>query len=93
MLALNRDKGYTVAPHIHVPKKRVTRTLQECLYIRTGRVRIDMYGTDHKLFTHFYLKAGDVFIFLRGAYGLTYMEKSEILEVKNGPFKDDKKLL
>lgn len=80
-------------PHIHTPSKRVTSVLQECLVVRKGRVRIDMYGTDHKFFKRFYLKTGDIFIYLRGAYGLTYMEPSEILEVKNGPYRNDKKLI
>ena len=90
LLTLKYPKGSHLKPHIHLSQKRITSHLQECFIVRKGRVRIDLYGPDKKFFKYVYLKAGELFIALAGGHGFHIMEDTEMVELKNGPFKDDK---
>jgi hypothetical protein len=90
LLTLKHPKGTYLKAHVHIPRKRITRHLQECFIVRKGKVRVDLYGPDKNLFKHIYLKAGELFIALTGGHGFHVMEDVEMIELKNGPFKDDK---
>lgn len=90
VLAIKRKKGEVVASHTHLPRKRVTETLQECLLVRKGKVRVSLYGLDRKLFKIIVLKKGEVLILLKGGHALEFLENTEIIEVKNGPYREDR---
>ncbi|MBM3777552.1 MAG: hypothetical protein FJW23_04830 [Acidimicrobiia bacterium] len=93
VLTMKDAKGTDLAAHRHVPRRRVTERLQECLIVRRGRVRVDLYGAHRKAFARVTLKAGDVFVLRRGGYGIRVLEDAELIEVKNGPYLPDKALL
>ena len=93
LVTLKHKKGAYLKAHAHVPKRRVTARLQECLYVKKGRIRLDLYGTDKKCFKRIYLKVGDLYFSLRGGIGIHVLEDAEMLEFKNGPFKEDKVLI
>lgn len=93
VVSLKHPKGKYLLAHAHSPKKRVTHSLQECLIIKKGKVKIDLYSPDKKLFKRIYLNQGDLFILMNGGYGIHMMEDSELIEVKNGPFVEDKILI
>lgn len=92
-VTLRHDKGKHLLAHTHAPKRRVTTRLQECLIVRKGRVRVDLFGPDGKMFKKITLGEGDSFILQNGGYGIHMLEASELIEVKNGPFIEDKVLL
>jgi len=93
MLTLKHQKGTYLKAHMHKSKKRVTKNLQECLIVLKGRIKIDLYGKDKKLFKSIFLNQGQVFILLSGGYGIHVMKDAELIEVKNGPFIEDKILI
>ncbi len=93
VLVHKRQKGKSTKAHMHAPKKRVTQKLQECLVVMKGKIKIDLYGPDKKLFKSIYLAIGQVLIFMNGGHAVHLLEDSEIVEVKNGPFVEDKILL
>ena len=93
MLTLKHPKGKYLLAHMHAPKKRTTSRLQECLIVRKGRVKIDLYGSDKKMFRSIFLNAGEAFILMNGGYGIHIMKDAEMVELKNGPFIEDKVLL
>ncbi len=90
LLTLKYPRGSYLKAHRHLPRKRITNHLQECFIVRKGRVRLDLYGPDKKFFKYIYLKAGELFIALAGGHGFHIMEDAEMIELKNGPFKNDK---
>jgi hypothetical protein len=92
IVTLKHQKGAYLKAHGHRPRQRVTERLQECLIVRKGRIKLDLYGPDKKLFKHLFLATGDFFISMGGGIGIHFMADSEIIEVKNGPFKEDKVL-
>ena len=93
IVALKHPKGAYLKAHAHRPRKRVTASLQECLFVRKGKVKLDLYGPDKKLFKNLFLKAGQIFLLMRGGIGIHILENAELFEAKNGPFKEDKILL
>lgn len=93
LVTLKHSKGKYLLAHTHRPIKRQTAKLQECLVVKKGRIRIDLYGPDKKMFKKLNLKTGDLFILLNGGYGIHILEDAEMIELKNGPFIEDKVLI
>ena len=93
LVTLKHPKGVYLKAHKHRPRKRVTQRLQESLVVRKGKVKLDLYGPDNKLFKYIYLKEGQAFILLKGGIGIHVLSDAEIFELKNGPFKEDKILI
>lgn len=90
VLTLKHPQGRHVQPHLHIPKKRTTDRLQECLIVLRGKVRIDLYTTEKQYVKYVYLKTGETLLLVNGGYGVRWLEDSELIEFKNGPFVEDK---
>ena len=88
-----RKAGEYTKAHIHIPKVRVTQNLQECLVVIKGKIKIDLYTPQKKFFKSIYLSAGQAVIFMSGGHEVHMVKDSEIIEVKNGPFVEDKVLI
>jgi hypothetical protein len=96
MVTLKHPKGAYLKAHAHAPKKRITQALQECLIVRKGSARIDLYAKENRAYKKFKttsIKEGDVLILLNGGYGIHITRDAELIEVKNGPFVEDKVLI
>lgn len=90
LLTLKNKKGHIVTAHAHTPVERVTQTLQECIVVLRGKVRVDLYGTGKKVLKRVQLKSGETFITISGGHSVIFLEDSEIIETKNGPFAKDR---
>lgn len=93
LVTLKHPKGAYLKAHLHTPKKRQTETLQECLIVRKGKIKIDLYTPQRVFFKYVYLGVGEVLILVQGGYGIHILKDSELIEVKNGPFIEDKVLI
>ncbi len=87
---MNRPKGYKITPHHHNKIKRKIITTDETLIIKSGKVRIDFYDEKKKYLISKILNKGDVILLVNGGHGFEMLEKTEIIEVKQGPYLDDK---
>jgi len=83
---MNHPKGYEIDPHVHHSVLRSIEWTQEVLFIKKGRVRIDFYDQECVYLESRILNAGDVVFLAHGGHGLTMLEASEIIEVKQGPY-------
>ncbi|RYE58185.1 MAG: hypothetical protein EOP48_04125 [Sphingobacteriales bacterium] len=83
---MNRPKGYTIEPHVHNHVERKLVLTQEVLFIKSGKVRVDFYTDDKVFFDSRILDKGDVILLAEGGHGFEMIEKSEIIEVKQGPY-------
>ena len=61
--------------------------------VRKGKLKVDLYGPDKKLFKKIFLNPGQVLIVMNGGIGIHVMQDAEFFEFKNGPFKEDKVLI
>ncbi len=92
-LTLKHPKGKYLLAHKHKHKRRVTSRLQECLVVRKGKVKIDLYGPDDKKFKSVTIGAGEALLLASGGYGIHVLQDAEMMEFKNGPFLEDKILI
>jgi hypothetical protein len=83
---MTRATGHRVLPHAHQPVRRETVGTQEALFIKSGRVRVDLYGTEKTYLLSRELRDGDVILFASGGHAVTVLESTTIVEVKNGPY-------
>lgn len=84
---MNRPKDYAIAPHDHNPVPRTIEWTQEVLFIRSGKVRLDIYAPKSREYLESHvLHAGDVVLLAHGGHGLVMLEDAEIIEVKQGPY-------
>lgn len=86
---MNREKNYLIEPHVHNSVLREVFLTQEVLFIRSGKVRIDFYTDDKKYINSTIVEKGDVVLLADGGHGFKMLEKSEIIEVKQGPYCGD----
>ncbi|MDR1534853.1 MAG: hypothetical protein LBU64_07125 [Planctomycetota bacterium] len=84
---MKRPAGHVIEPHEHNPAPRLVENTQEVLFVRGGRIRLDLYapGTREYLQSRILLP-GDVVLLAHGGHGLVMLEESEIIEVKQGPY-------
>lgn len=93
LVTLKHPKGKYLLAHTHKPTPRQTEKMQECLIIKKGKIRVDLYGSDKKMFKKITLKTGDLLLLVDGGYGIHVLDDAEMIELKNGPFIEDKVLL
>lgn len=86
---MKREKGYVIDPHIHRPVNREVHFTKEVLFIKTGKVRVDFYDDLQNYLESRILLKGDVILLAKGGHGFTMLDKSEIIEVKQGPYLGD----
>ena len=79
-------KGHVIDAHVHNPLVRKIDSTQEVLFIRGGRVRLDLYDDEQIYVCSRELVTGDVVLLASGGHGLEMLVQSEIVEVKQGPY-------
>ena len=88
---MRRPAGYVIQPHIHLQVDRQASFTQEVLYMRKGRVRVDFYREDESYVDSREISTGDVILLSTGGHGFEMLEESELIEIKQGPYLDDKR--
>ena len=83
---MNWPAGHQILPHTHNPVQRTIEWTQEALFIRSGKVRLDIYDQQRTYLKSTILLPGDMVLLSHGGHGLVMLEKSEIIEVKQGPY-------
>ena len=86
---MKRPAGYVIPSHFHNPLPRAVEYTKEALFIRKGRMRVDLYD-DHQVYVESHvLKTGDVLLLTGGGHGFEMLEETDIVEVKQGPYPGD----
>ncbi|MGZ4892134.1 MAG: cupin domain-containing protein [Halobacteriota archaeon] len=86
---MRRHKGEVIAPHVHNRVDREIYRTQEVLFIRNGKVRVDLYSETQTFLTSVVLETGDVILLASGGHGFTMLAPTEMIEVKQGPYLGD----
>jgi hypothetical protein len=80
---MKRPAGYVVRPHWHL------RSTKEVLFVKSGSVCVSGYTRLGGCYSSHYLFAGEMATLPQG-HGLVFVEDSELFEVKQGPYVEDK---
>jgi mannose-6-phosphate isomerase-like protein (cupin superfamily) len=86
LASMRRPAGHRIPAHVHHEVPREVRFTREVLFIRRGRARLDLYTQSRQFIESLELVAGDVILLAAGGHGMTMIEDTEIVEVKQGPY-------
>jgi hypothetical protein len=89
---LVHPKGKEVKRHRHKLVKREIFRTQEVLLLLEGKVRVEICTDEGEKIKAFLLRPGDAVLLARGGHSVKVLEKSKMIEVKQGPYAgaDDK---
>ena len=87
---MRHGKGKTIKSHIHNFVRREVHLTQEVLFIKKGKLKVDLYSNDRMPLKSFVLEAGDLILLAGGGHGFEALEEIEMIEVKQGPYAGDK---
>ena len=85
---LPHKKGSIIKSHVHKKVDRKVTITQEVLFIKKGRILVDLYTEDKKHIASRELSSGDVIFLCSGGHGFKALEDIEMIEVKQGPYSD-----
>ena len=84
--------GKIIKPHRHYPVKReTTGSLQEVLYIEEGKVKVTFYADEGREIDSKELVKGDMILLIEGGHGFEFLEKTRMIEIKEGPYMPESK--
>ena len=87
---LIHPQGKMIKPHKHTPVHiEADQPPQEVLYIETGKVKVAFYSLEDKWVCSRIVKAGDTLLLMNGGHSFEMLEKTVMLEVKQGPYTPD----
>lgn len=86
---MKHKKGDTIQEHIHILHTREIKYTQETLFIKRGRVKVNFYTDEKTYLSSRELKTGDVILLASGGHGFEFLEETEMIEVKQGPYCGD----
>lgn len=83
---MRRPKGHQVEPHEHTPQERRISDTNEVLFVRSGSIEVTLYDTSHQPHTVFSVGPSEAVLLASGGHGITFVEESDVIEVKQGPY-------
>jgi len=85
LASMSYRAGKIISAHTHNAVPREVSYTQETLFIRKGRLRVDLY-TQNEYRLSRELGAGDVILLISGGHGFEVLEDHNMIEVKQGPY-------
>ena len=86
---IRHPPGHKIAAHVHNLQLRQVLYTQEVLFLRRGKVKVNLYSSDRKPIGSRVLKSGDLILLCGGGHSLEMLEESSMIEVKQGPYAGD----
>jgi len=83
---MSHSKGKVIPPHIHNNVLREVKKTQEVLIIKSGKLRVDLYGIENEYLESRILNAGDIILLASGGHGFEVIEEIRMVEIKQGPY-------
>jgi len=83
---MKRPAGYEIEPHVHKLVVREVSYTLETIFVKRGRLEVDLYSADKVFVATEELETGDVILLAAGGHGFRFTEESELVEIKQGPY-------
>jgi len=56
-------------------------------FVKKGKVGCDIYDNSDKKINYVHLVEGDLIVFVSGGHGVDFLEPTEMIEIKQGPYR------
>lgn len=83
---MKRDSSSPVKPHVHNPIKRTILSTQEFLWLRSGKMKVNLFNDEYLIQHSVILESGDAILLCSGAHSIEFLEPCQLLEIKQGPY-------
>ena len=83
---MKHPKNHIILPHVHNELPREVKYTKEVLFVKSGKVRVDFYDDSKNYFKSKIIEKGDFLLLAFGGHGFQMLEKSELIEIKQGPY-------
>ena len=83
---ISRKAGEVIKAHVHNIVTRDIHFTREVLLIKKGKIKVNFYDSKKKYFDFKILEAGDIILLASGGHGFEFLEDTEMVEVKQGPY-------
>ncbi|HVN72815.1 MAG TPA: hypothetical protein VMU10_12430 [Desulfomonilia bacterium] len=83
---MKHPPGKKVQPHVHKLIPRQVLYTQEVLFVKRGKIKIDLFTSSKIFLTSRTLESGDVILLCGGGHSLEMLEETVMFEVKQGPY-------
>ena len=87
-----RECGYKVEPHKHICSPFKINLVQEFILVKSGKLKRFFFSSEGEKYTETILNEGDSVLTMKGGHSILFLEKSSILEIKQGPYEENKKV-
>ena len=86
LACMTHPEGKKIEPHVHNLVSRQVLYTQEVLFVRKGRLKVDLFTSTKKFISSHVLEAGDVILLCGGGHSFEMLEETSMIEVKQGPY-------
>ena len=97
MATWNYNTGKHLKAHGHKIAERLSNRTNEVLFVKNGKVEATFYDEDDQVVSKSIINSGDIVIIYAGGHAYNILvDKTEVLEIKNGPYpglEKDKKII
>ena len=62
------------------------KRIEEVLFVKNGKVKVTIYNEKQHIIAEEIVSSGDVVYLCHGGHGFEILEKTELIEVKQGPY-------
>jgi hypothetical protein len=87
---MQHPRDYVIPAHVHNRVARTVEKTMEVLFVKSGKVLLDIYTESGTHLGQRQLCPGDVALLASGGHGMTMLDDAEVIEVKQGPYLGDK---
>lgn len=86
---VSHTKGEIIQPHEHQITKKEIDSTQEVVFIKKGKVQVNIFNKKYQQVLSELVESGDVIILCRGGHGFEILEDAIMIVVKQGPYSED----
>lgn len=79
-------KGAAVEPHQHISHPATIEEFQEFILIQRGKAMAQVLSPEGDVVCKIEMRPGDALLLLRGGHAFDFLEDTQLLEVKQGPY-------
>ena len=87
---MNHPKNYLIKPHKHLKRETKIFVTSEVIILQKGKLRVDFYDPKKKYLFSIIIKKNQIIMLVHGAHGFKVLEPVKMLEIKQGPFVNNK---